>query len=315
VPVRIKVLGSAAGGGFPQWNCACPNCRRLREGHLRGRARTQTQIAFAPDPNTNLWFLVSASPDLRTQILATSELAAQARAETHSPIAGVFLPSADVDSVMGLLHLREFQSFFVFAAAAVQRILKKENKIFGVLDRADPAVQWQVLSSKGRLGCHLSESPGEAPAFVCVTMPLGGAYPDYVSEELQRTLSPEEAALGFVFEQKNRSVFIAPSLSGRNSEWIKPAASSDLVLIDGTFWSDDELIRTGRSKKTAREIGHLPLSGADGLLAQFPKGAKGRKVLIHINNTNPILDEDSAEHRAVLDAGFEIAYDGMEFEL
>jgi pyrroloquinoline quinone biosynthesis protein B len=313
--MRIKLLGSAAGGGFPQWNCACANCRGIREGSLHGRARTQTQIAFSPDPAGKVWFLVCANPDLRTQILATPELAPRDQSETHSPVAGVFLPSADVDSVMGLLHLREFQSFFVFAASAVQRILKKENKIFGVLDRADPSVQWQVLSSSGRLGCHLSESPGEAPAFVCVTMPLGGSYPDYVSEELQRTLSAEEAALGFVFEQKGKSVFVAPSLSGRNSEWTKAAASSDLVLIDGTFWSDDELIKTGRSKRTAREIGHLPLSGADGLLEQFPKSARGRKVLIHINNTNPILDEDSPEHRAALDAGFEIAYDGMEFEL
>lgn len=311
----IKVLGSAAGGGFPQWNCACANCRRFRDGSLRGRARTQTQIAFAPDPDAKVWFLVSASPDLRAQILAAPELAPQSMSETHSPIAGVFLPSADVDSVMGLLHLREFHSFFVFAAAATQRILKKESKIFGVLDRADPPVQWQVVSSKGRLGCHLSESPGEAPAFVCVTFPLGGSYPDYASEELQRTLSPDEGTLGFVFEQKGKSVFVAPSLSGRNSEWTKAAASSDLVLIDGTFWSDDELIQTGRSKKTAREIGHLPLSGSGGLLEQFPPNAKGRKVLIHINNTNPILDEDSAEHRATLDAGFEIAYDGMEFEL
>ena len=313
--MRVKILGSAAGGGFPQWNCACTNCRRLREGTLHGRARTQTQIAFSPDPDSKIWFLVSASPDLRAQLLATPELAPQANSENPSPIAGVFIPSADVDSVMGLLHLREFQSFFVFAAAAVQRILKKENKIFGVLDRADPPVQWQVLSSTGRLGCHLSESHGEAPAFVCVTMPLGGSYPDYVSEELQRTLAAEDASLGFVFEQKGKSIFIAPSLSGRNSEWTKAAASSDLVLIDGTFWSDDELIKTGRSKRTAREIGHLPQSGPDGLLAQFPKNARGRKILIHINNTNPVLDEDSPEHRAALDAGFEIAYDGMEFEL
>jgi pyrroloquinoline quinone biosynthesis protein B len=313
--VRIKILGSAAGGGFPQWNCGCANCRGLREGSLRSIVRTQTQIAFTPDPEGKVWFLVCASPDLRAQILVTPELAPQSKSETHSPIAGVFLPSADVDSVMGLLHLREFQSFFVFAAAAVQRILRKENKIFGVLDRVDPPVQWQVLSSNGRLGCHLSESPGEAPAFVCVTMPLGGSYPDYVSEELQRTLSADEAAIGFVFEQKGKSVFIAPSLSGLNSEWTKTAASSDLALIDGTFWSNDELIKTGRSKKTAREIGHLPLSGPEGLLEQFPKSAKGRKVLIHINNTNPILDEDSPEHRAALDAGFEIAYDGMEFDL
>jgi pyrroloquinoline quinone biosynthesis protein B len=311
--MRVKVLGSAAGGGFPQWNCACSNCRRSRDGSLRGRARTQTQIAFSLDSKT--WFLVGASPDLRAQILATPELSPPGDSASPSPIAGVFLPSVDVDSVMGLLHLREFQTFFIFATAASQRILKKENRMFGVLERADPPVQWQLLSSKGRLGCHLSESPGEAPSFICATIPLGGSHPDYVSEDLRRTLSEDGATLGFTFEQGGKSLFVAPSLSGRNPEWTKHAASSDLVLIDGTFWSDDELKATGRSKKTAREMGHLPLSGLGGLLEQFPRNARGRRVLIHINNTNPILDEDSAEHRAVLDAGFEIAYDGMDFQL
>lgn len=311
--MRVKILGSAAGGGFPQWNCNCANCRRLRDGSLHGSARTQTQIAFSPD--SKIWFLVGASPDLRTQILATQELSPNHDGPSHSPIAGVFLPSADVDSILGLLHLREFQSFFVFATASLQRILKKENKIFGVLERSDPPVQWQILSSKGRLGCHLSESPGEAPAFVCATLPLGGTYPDYVSADLARTLSTDEATIGFSFEHRGKSLFVATSLSGSNSEWTKYAASADLVLIDGTFWSDDELIHTGRSSKTARDMGHLPLSGPGGLLEQFPRNARGRRVLIHINNTNPILDEDSAEHRAVLDAGFEIAYDGMELEL
>ena len=311
--MRVKILGSAAGGGFPQWNCNCANCRRLRDGSLHGSARTQTQIAFSPD--SKIWFLVGASPDLRTQIVATSELSPNHDGPSHSPIAGVFLPSADVDSILGLLHLREFQSFFVFATASLQRILKKENKIFGVLERSDPPVQWQILSSKGRLGCHLSESPGEAPAFVCATLPLGGTYPDYVSADLARTLSTDEATIGFSFEHRGKSLFVATSLSGSNSEWTKYAASADLVLIDGTFWSDDELIHTGRSSKTARDMGHLPLSGPGGLLEQFPRNARGRRVLIHINNTNPILDEDSAEHRAVLDAGFEIAYDGMELEL
>jgi len=311
--MRIKILGSAAGGGFPQWNCSCHNCRRVRQGTFHGAPRTQTQIAFSPD--SKLWFLAGASPDLRTQILATPELSPNDQDATHSPLAGVFLQSADVDSLMGLLHLREFQTFFIFATASLQRILKKENKIFSVLDRADPPVQWQTISSKGRLGCHLSESPGEAPAFICATIPLGDSYPDYVSDDLKRTLSPDEATIGCSFEQNGKSVFIAPSLSGRNPEWAKFAASSDFTLIDGTFWSDDELIRTGRSKKTARDLGHLPLSGPGGLLEQFPHGAKCRRVLIHINNTNPILDEDSSENRAVLDAGFEIAYDGMEFKL
>jgi pyrroloquinoline quinone biosynthesis protein B len=234
----------------------------------------------------------------------------------------VFLPSADVDSIAGLLHLREFQSFFLFATPSVQRILQKENRVFRVLERADPPVKWVALSSKGRLGCHLDEDPGAAPEFLCSTVPLGGAYPDYVSEELQRALVPEEAASAFVIHQGDRRLFYAPSIpaqaeapSGSAGSWKSCMENSDAAFVDGTFWSDDELIQTGRSRKTAREIGHVPLSGASGMLEQYPRNSKGRRILIHINNTNPILDEDSPQHRAVLDAGFEIAYDGMELEI
>src|SRR5215467_14936252 len=131
--MQIKVLGSAAGGGFPQWNCGCRNCTGLRDGTLRAAPRSQTQLAFSPDGQ--VWFLVGASPDLRAQIMATPEFAPPTGESTGSPIGGVFLTSADVDSVMGLLHLREFQSFFVFATPSVQRILKSENHIFGVLQR------------------------------------------------------------------------------------------------------------------------------------------------------------------------------------
>jgi len=311
--MRLKILGSAAGGGFPQWNCACSNCNGMRAGTLRARPRTQTQIAFSPD--NHVWFLVGASPDLCTQILSAPELAPSPDRPSKSPIGGVFLPSADVDCVMGLLHLREFQSFFIFSTAAVQRALRQENRIFKVLERADPPVQWQVLSSKGRLGCHLSESPGESPTFVCNTIPLGADYPDYVSDEFRRSAPADDATVGFLFECAGKNIFIAPSLAGHNDEWRKLAASADVTLIDGTFWSNDELRQTGRTNKTAREIGHIPLSGADGLLAQFPADAKGRKILLHVNNTNPILNEDSPEHRSVLEAGFEIAYDGMDIQL
>jgi len=311
--MRVKILGSAAGGGFPQWNCACRNCSGLRSGTLHARPRTQTQIAFSPD--NHIWFLIGASPDLRAQILSAPELAPHADAPGRTPIGGVFLPSADVDTVMGLLHLREFQSFFVFATPAVQCVLKTENRIFKVLERGDSPVQWHVLSNSGRFGCHLSENPGESPTFVCNTISLGGLFPDYVSEEFLRAASPEDATLGFLFEQDGKKLFIATSLSGENAEWKKLAASADVSLIDGTFWSNDELLRTRRTNKTAREVGHLPLSGADGLLAQFPAKTLGRKILIHINNTNPILDEDSPEHRAVLEAGFEIAYDGLDISL
>src|SRR5262245_58493837 len=144
--MRIKVLGSSAGGGFPQWNCACRNCSGFRAGSLRAQPRTQTQIAFTPDDTA--WFLVGASPDLRTQLSAASGLTPRSGGDaTTSPIAGVFLYSADVDAVMGLLHLREFQSFFVFATSTVQKILQKENRIFSVLERADPPVQWKTLAA------------------------------------------------------------------------------------------------------------------------------------------------------------------------
>lgn len=311
--MHVKILGSAADGGFPQWNCACRNCSSLREGTLRGKARRQTQIAFSPIDD--VWFLVGASPDLRTQIVTTAELAPCAEKPGQSPIAGVFLPSAEVDAVMGLLHLREFQNFFVFATPAVQRILKNENRIFKVLERSDPPVQWQPLAVRRRIGCHLSENPGDAPTFFYTAVALGGDYPGYVSDELRKNCPGEEASIGLLFEQENKKLFFAPRISGRSGEWIKTAASADVALLDGTFWSDDELVATGRSGKTARELGHLPLSGVEGLLAQYPQDAGGRKILIHMNNTNPILDETSEEHRAVVEAGFEIAYDGVDIEL
>jgi len=311
--MHIKILGSAADGGFPQWNCACGNCSGLRVGKLKGKPRRQTQITFSPI--NGVWFLVGASPDLRSQILTTPALAPPAEEPGQSPIAGVFLSSAEVDAAMGLLHLREFQNFFVFATPAVQRILKNENRMFKELERADPPVQWQGLSERRRIGCHLSENPGDAPTFFYTAVPLGGDFPEYASEEIRQSSPSDEANVGFLIEQGTKKVFFAPTISGRHSEWAKIAASADVAFIDGTFWSDDELFATGRTRKTARELGHLPLSGADGLLAQFPQDARGRRILIHMNNTNPILDESSAEHRAALEAGFEIAYDGMEIEL
>jgi pyrroloquinoline quinone biosynthesis protein B len=311
--MHIKILGSAAGGGFPQWNCGCRNCSGVRSGQLRATPRTQTQLAFSPDGAT--WFLLSASPDLRSQILATPQLAPPSGEPTGTPIGGIFLPSADVDSLMGLLHLREFQSFFLFATPAIQKIVQTENRIFDVLHRADPPVQWQSLSPGGRLACRFGEDPSAPPTFICSPIALNGDYPDYLSTELRRSLPSQESVIALRFEQAGKTFFSAPSLPEISGEWLKAAASSTVAFLDGTFWSDDELLATGRGHNTAREMGHLPLSGRDGLLAQFPSDSTARKILIHINNTNPILDENSAEHHAVRDAGFEIAFDGMEFTL
>jgi len=306
--MRVKVLGSAAGGGFPQWNCGCSNCIRLRAGKLLGSSRTQTQIGFSL--NTNAWFLLNASPDLRTQILATTELA-PLKGSRRSPIAGVFLPSADVDSVMGLLHLREFTPFCIYATPAVQRVLNEENTIFRVLNRSRPPVQWLGMSMQPQL---VGDSTGDS-SFRYSAVPLGETYPDYVNDTLRGQLSAKEAVVGLLIEHDEKRLFFAPSLSGQNQVWKKVAESSDLLFLDGTFWNDDELIRATGSGKSARAIGHLPLSGENGLLQQFSGCGRGRRVLIHINNTNPILDEESVEYRLVREMGWEIAHDGMEFVL
>jgi pyrroloquinoline quinone biosynthesis protein B len=310
--MRVKVLGSAAGGGFPQWNCVCNNCCRLRGGSASMHARTQTQVAVCVSANE--WFLLNASPDLRSQILSTP-LLAPAKAPRHTPIAGIWLMSADVDSVAGLLHLREFQPLRVHATASVRRILLEDNRIFRVLERSHPPVCWEDVPVNTWLPFAGSDGSGGESSIRCRAVPLGDSYPDYVSEELRRSLDPEEAVIGLVLESRKKQFFYAPSLAGASGEWKEWARASELCMIDGTFWDDKELISAGASSKTAREIGHIPLSGKGGLLEEFGAGGRGRRVLIHINNTNPILDEESAEYREVRRAGWEIAYDGMEIEL
>jgi len=225
------------------------------------------------------------------------------------------LTSADVDSIAGLLHLREFQPLHIYSTLSVRRIVLEENRIFRVLNRANPPAIWHdiKLNTWFPLGTVTSSS-GE-PSIRCRMVPLGSAYPDYVSEGLRRSLLPDEAVIGLVLAQGSKQAFYAPALPGRSAEWKDWARSSDLCLLDGTFWDENELISAGVGSKTAREIGHVPLSGAGGLLEMSNSGMRGRRVLIHINNTNPILDEDSSEYREVRDAGWEIAYDGMEFEL
>ena len=275
------------------------------------QARSQAQVVVCPLPGD--CYLLNASPDLRSQILSTP-LLAPSHPPRHTPIAGIFLTSADVDSVAGLLSLREFQPLDIYATQSVRRIVLEENRIFRVLERANPPVCWHDVSLNTWFSPGTTDFGGES-AFRCRMVPVGGGYPDYVSEKLRASLPEDEAVVGLVLAQGNRQMLYAPALPGRLDEWKKWARSSDACLLDGTFWDDAELISTGVGSKTAREIGHVPLSGPDGLLQEFQTEKRGRKILIHINNTNPILDEDSPEHREVRDAGWEIAYDGMEFDL
>ncbi len=316
--MRVKILGSAAGGGFPQWNCGCPNCAGLRSGTINAKPRTQTQIAIDANPEYTQrthWALINASPDLRSQILATPELTPFSSTRNSTPIYDIYLTSADVDSIAGLLHLREFQGFKIHSTDSVRRIMDEENSMFRVLGRANPPVLWFPLPLAHDGKEEAGRPAGQPPQWNIRAIPLGNDFPDYVSEKLRKQLVPREAVVALDIQYGGKRLFVAPSLPGREVIWKQFARSADVVLIDGTFWSDTELKQAGRGKKTAREMGHIPLTGPDGLLAQFPENSNARKILIHINNTNPILVEDSIEHRAVLDAGFEIAYDGMEITL
>jgi pyrroloquinoline quinone biosynthesis protein B len=310
--MRVTVLGSAAGGGFPQWNCACANCSRLRAGRAHYRARSQAQVVVCS--STGSCFLLNASPDLRTQILSTPFLA-PSKPPRHTPVVGVLLTSADVDSVAGLLHLREFQPLHIYATPSVRRIVLEENRIFHVLERANPPAIWQDVPLNAWVPLGTTNSMSGESLVRCRMVSLGSAYPDYVSANLRRSLPPSEAVVGLVLAQGSKQVFYAPALPGGSDEWKDWARPSDLCLLDGTFWDENELISAGVGSKTAREIGHMPLSGPGGLLEMFDSAKRGHRVLIHINNTNPILDEESPEHREVRDAGWEIAYDGMEFQL
>jgi pyrroloquinoline quinone biosynthesis protein B len=309
--MKIKVLGSAAGGGFPQWNCGCSNCDRARRGLSSFRPRTQAQVAVSGSPGS--WILLNASPDLRQQLLRDPDFAPALNTRA-TPVSTIVLTSADVDSVIGLFHLREFQPLRVFATPSVLRILTEENSLFRCLERSSPPVRWEPLAFDREIAVG---------GLACKAIPLGGEYPDYVSTSLRKSLAPEEAVVGLQFSQNSETHFLfAPSISGQTDAWKHPSIGSDLSLLDGTFWTDRELIDVRGNGKTAREIGHLPLSGSGGLLEQLPVADRRipilnglRRVLIHINNTNPVLDESSDAHRAVRDAGLEVAYDGMEIDL
>ena len=310
--MRIRVLGSAAGGGFPQWNCSCSNCSRLRGGSVNARPRTQAQVAVSSGPSS--WFLLNASPDLRQQILATPQLSVTS-SSPGSPISTILLTSADVDCVMGLLHLREFHPLHIYSTLSVRRILTEENSLFRVLMRSSPPVRWDTLPLDRLIPLVAPSSPSAKDGFFCKAVPLLGGFPDYVSDSLKGNFPPEEAVIGLQLVHKEKRFFYAPSVPGVGENWQRSVDESDLALLDGTFWKDDELIQAKRSRRTARDMGHLPLSGERGMLKRTFRLGKTKRFIIHINNTNPVLNEESPEHRAVREAGWEIAYDGMEFYL
>jgi len=312
--MQVKILGSAAGGGFPQWNCACPNCRALRAGTFHGKARTQTQVAISPD--SGLWFLLGASPDLRAQIESTSELQPQAAdgATRHSPICGAVLLNADIDHVLGLLLMRELQPLNVYATISARRILSEDNSMFAMLRRVEGQLQWNDIALNKTFS--LIAPAREDSGLHCRALSLGKHFPAYVSTKRQQELSLHEASLGLIIESPTRKrLAYMPAVPQIDDMVLKEAESADVLLFDGTFWSDDELIRIQGSGQTAEEMGHVAVSSPTGSLTRLAQLKRPRKIYVHINNTNPMLNEAGPEYRAVRDAGWEIAEDGWQFDL
>jgi pyrroloquinoline quinone biosynthesis protein B len=309
--MQVKILGSAAGGGFPQWNCACPNCRSQRAGTFRGKARTQAQLAISP--HSESWFLLGASPDLREQIESTPALHPHPRDNStrHSPISGAVLLNADIDHILGLLLMRELQPLHIYSTNAVRQIVE-DNPMFAMLRRVEGQLSWSSIS----LTEWLFEPTDAKHTLRCRALSLGTHFPAYVPANRLSQLDPKESSLGLIVEtpSKKQLAFL-PAVPKITDELLSELGRFDVLLFDGTFWSDDELIRIQGSGQTAQQMGHVPVSSPSGSLAQLAHLTRPRKIYIHINNTNPMLDEDSPEYRQVRDAGWEIAEDGWQFEL
>lgn len=311
--MQVRVLGSAAGGGFPQWNCNHPNSRRARQGDAAARARTQSSIAVSIDGRH--WLLCNASPDLRQQINDNAVLQPAADGPLRaSPIQAVVLTNADVDHVTGLLTLRESQPFNLHATRRVLDVLAA-NSIFNVLNPA--------FVRREPFALDAPFAPLRADGTPLGLQVTAFAVPGKVAlwlEDAQRgvdvgALGEDTVALEIADEASGQRFHYIPGCARMTPELASRLQGSALVLFDGTLWVDDEMIRDGVGVKTGARMGHLSVSGPDGTLAAFAQIDVARKVLIHINTTNPILVDDSAERRAVAAAGWEVAYDGMHLTL
>jgi pyrroloquinoline quinone biosynthesis protein B len=294
------VLGSAGGGGYPQWNCLCASCRLAWSGDKRVKPRSQASLAVSADGEH--WTLINASPDLRAQLMATPQLRPRGEAR-GSPIAAVVLTGAEVDQIAGLLTLRERQPFELFATAQTHATLNA-NPIFGVL--AADVVNRNVVAPEtpfalpGGLTAELFAVPGKVPL--------------YLEDGKAPAVADDGGNVGAELTLGSRRLIYVPGAAAMTQGLQQRLANADVVLFDATLFTDDEMIAAGVGEKTGRRMGHMPLAGQGGSLAALAK-LRGRRILTHINTTNPILIEGSPERNKVEAAAFEIAEDGMEIVL
>ena len=303
------VLGSAAGGGFPQWNSNAPACRRARTNDLAAVPRSQASLAVSA--NERDWFVLNASPDLRLQIEATPALHPREGLRS-SPIAGVVVPGGDVDAVAGLLHLRERHRFSVYAPSRVLAVIAA-NPIFNVLaadcvERVELSLDRQIELAGAAGPSGVAVLAFAVPAKVPLYLETAGQDPGIAEEG-------DAVGLQIIDTGTERSFLFIPGCAAMTDGLRRRLTGSELVFFDGTLWRDDEMIRLGVGNKTGRRMGHVSMSGADGAIAAFRDLDVKRRIFIHINNSNPVLLDDSPEREAAEAAGWEIAYDGMEVRL
>lgn len=304
--MKIRVLGSAAGGGFPQWNCNCTNCYGVRSGRVKAEPRTQSSIAVSVDDEN--WVLFNASPDLRAQLESFPSIQPR-RGLRGTGIRAIVLADSQIDHTTGILMLREGCPLTIHCTDMVAEDLSTGFPIFKMLESWDGGVDHHLIPVDGS---SFTVAGIERLRFTAI--PLDGKAPPYSPHRHDPHVGDN---IGFYVEdlQDNTSFFYAPGLGRMSEDLMAWMRKSDCVLVDGTFWQEDEMIVAGVGSKLAAEMGHLPQSGENGMIEWLRKLEGPRKVLIHINNTNPILIEDSPQ-RAILDEeGIEVSYDGLEVEV
>jgi pyrroloquinoline quinone biosynthesis protein B len=303
--MRVRVLGSAAGGGFPQWNCNCANCNGVRAGTLRAQPRTQSSLAVSADGIA--WILVDASPDILTQLRAFPDVQ-PARTVRDTGIVGVVLTDSQIDHTTGLLMLREGPPLHVYCTREVRDDLTGVNPLFRILDHYC-GVRWQRVDPR-REGFVVDGAEG----LTLRALPLASKAPPY-SPHRARPHEGDTLGIEITDRRTGKSLLYAPGVGSIDGRLRDALERVDCVLIDGTFWTDDELIRLDIGDKRAADMGHLPQAGEGGMIDALSAHPRPRKVLTHVNNTNPILVDDSPERARLAAAGIEIAHDAMELVL
>lgn len=308
--MKIQVLGSAAGGGFPQWNCNCHNCKGFRNGTLNAQARTQSSIAVSLD-NEN-WILFNTSPDILAQLAAFPAIQ-PARAIRDTGIAAIVLMDSQIDHTTGLLMLREGCPHDVWCTDMVYQDLTTGFPVFNMLKHWNGGLNRHTIEV-GDSRAPSSFTIAKVPGIKLTAIPLRSSAPPYSPH---RNDPHPGDNIGMLLEdtRTGRTLFYAPGL-GKIEPHIQPLMeNADCLLVDGTLWTEDEMITAGVGDKLGVTMGHLPQTGENGMLAYLDTLDKPRKILIHINNTNPILNEDSAERATLQQHGVEVAFDGMSIEL